>query len=332
MRRREGFTLAELLVSLAVLGIVSIYLTNMLMQQNRAYAAVDEVTEVQSNVRAIADLLEREIRETALMAPEAAAVCIVDNTAGPDVLYVTDGDAYDFASESRYDLGANVTAGTPGAGTVTFSLADLDTDSRPFYDTDADGTADSDFRPGGAVIVVDRSNPQRGAACGPIVAGGVDLGTRRITVDFSLGHATVAAMPLGGPAAEFVVVPAHRYWVDANRRLFRDDLVLAAEVEDLQLAAFFDLDGDGNVDVNEYRGETAGTAFPPTPVWDNRELREVRFNFVVRSAMPDPNLPGAVFQALENRVAPAGGPDGFRRRAFTAAVRTRNVGHRWNAG
>jgi hypothetical protein len=66
-------------------------------------------------------------------------------------------------------------------------------------------------------------------------------------------------------------------------------------------------------------------------VWDNRELREVRFNFVVRSAMPDPNLPGAVFQALENRVAPAGGPDGFRRRAFTAAVRTRNVGHRWNA-
>jgi hypothetical protein len=71
--------------------------------------------------------------------------------------------------------------------------------------------------------------------------------------------------------------------------------------------------------------------FPP-PVWDNRELREVRFSFVVRSTVPDPTLPGAVFQTLENRVAPAGGPDGFRRRAFTAAVRTRNVGHRWNAG
>jgi prepilin-type N-terminal cleavage/methylation domain-containing protein len=331
MRRSAGFTLAELLVSLAVLAIVSVYLTNMLTQQNRAYAAVDEVTEAQSNMRAIADLLEREIRETALMTPEAAAICIVDNVNGPDVLYVTDGDAYDFTSENRYDLGASITVGAPAATTVALRLADLDTDGRPFYDTDADGTADSDFRPGAALIVVDRSNPDRGAACGAVTAGGVNLGTSTVSVDFTLGRTALAARLPGSPAEDLVAIPAHRYWVDANLRLLRDDLALSDDVEDLQLAAFFDLDDDGLVDANEYRGVDAGATFPP-PNWDNRELREVRFNFVVRSRLPDPTLPGAVFQALENRVAPAGGPDGYRRRAFTAAVRTRNVGHRWNAG
>jgi prepilin-type N-terminal cleavage/methylation domain-containing protein len=331
MRRREGFTLAELLVSLAVLAIVSVYLTNMLTQQNRAYAAVDEVTEVQSNMRAIADLLEREVRETALMAPESAAVCIVDNLNAPDVLFVTDGDAYDFTSENRYDLGSEITLGTPSATTVALRLASLDTDKRPFYDTNGDGNADSDFRPGSAVIVVDRANPDRGAACGAIPAGGVNLGTSTVTVDFTAGRAPLAVLQPGSPAGDLVAVPAHRYWVDNNLRLLRDDLALAADVEDLQLAAFFDLDDDGLVDANEYRGVDAAATFPP-PSWDNRELREVRFNFVVRSRLPDPALPGAVFQALENRVAPAGGPDGFRRRAFTAAVRTRNVGHRWNAG
>lgn len=329
MRRRQGFTLAELLVSLAVLGVVSIYLTNMLMQQNRAYAAVDEVTEAQGNMRAIGDLLEREIRETGLMAPEAAALCIVDSTNGPDVLYVTDGDAYDFTSENRYDLGATVTGGAPAAGTTSLVLQSLDTDERPFYDTDGDGTPDSDFRPNGGVIVVDRSNPERGAACGAIRPGGVALGTRTISVDFSLGVAPLAPRPPGSPADDLVAVPAHRYWVDNNRRLLRDELVISEDVEDLQLAAFFDLDGDGVVDANEYRGVTSAASFPP-PTWDNRELREVRFDFVVRSRLPDPNLPGAVFQALENRAVPAGGPDGYRRRVMTAAVRTRNVGHRWN--
>jgi prepilin-type N-terminal cleavage/methylation domain-containing protein len=330
MRRREGFTLAELLVSLAVLGVVSVYLTNMLTQQNRAYAAVDEVTEVQGNMRAIADLLEREVRETALMAPEAAAVCIVDNTTRSDVLYVTDADAYDFTSENRYDLGAGVTAGAVAAASVNFQLSTLSPDGRPFYDTDGDGSADSDFRPGAAVIFVDRANPERGAACGAIPAGGVGLGGKDVTVDFSVGRGALAPRPLGSPAEDLVAVPAHRYWVDNTLRLLRDDLVLSEDVEDLQLAAFFDLDGDGVVDANEYRGVTAASAFPP-PTWDNRELREVRFNFVVRSRLPDPRLPGAVFQTLENRAVPAGGPDGYRRRAFTAAVRTRNVGHRWHA-
>ena len=61
---------------------------------------------------------------------------------------------------------------------------------------------------------------------------------------------------------------------------------------------------------------------------DHATLREIRFSFVTRSRRPDPNLTGATFQVLENR-DPIPGTDGFRRRPYSAAVRIRNVGHRW---
>ena len=165
--RRDGFTLTELLVSLAVLGIVSVYLTNMLTQQNRAYAVVDQVTEAQSSGRAILDLLERELRGTAGLTPEAAAVCGVDNTIRPDLLFVTDGDAYAFDEDDpatkSYDAAAKISSGFTGTGTAdVLRLSSMAPDGVAFYDLDADGTPDSDFRPGGAVIVMDQNNPSRG--------------------------------------------------------------------------------------------------------------------------------------------------------------------------
>jgi prepilin-type N-terminal cleavage/methylation domain-containing protein len=327
---RRGFTLIELLISLAVLAIISVYLTNMLTQQNRAYAVVDQVTEVQSNARALLDLLEREVRATAMLAPEAAAVCGVDNTVNADVLYVTDEDAYDFDKETRYNLGATINAGFVGVGVLeTLVLESIDVDDTPFYDTDADGTPDADFREGGGVIVVDRNNPERGAACGVIAPGGVDVAGKRINVDFSGTPATLGPKPFGSGPADLVAVPAHRYMVNVDNQLMRDDLILSEDVEDLQVSYFFDVDDDGIQDdpMDELPGRSNGDVYSNDD-WDNTELREIRFNFVVRSRLPDPNLPGAVFQATENR-APIGVPDGYRRRVFNASVRPRNVGHRW---
>src|SRR3990172_10787723 len=98
--RRNGFTLTEMLVSLAVLSVVSVYLTQMLIQQNRAYTVVDQVSEIQNNTRAIASLIEQEARGTALMVPEAAAVCGIDRTNASDLLYLTDSDALRFNNAS----------------------------------------------------------------------------------------------------------------------------------------------------------------------------------------------------------------------------------------
>jgi prepilin-type N-terminal cleavage/methylation domain-containing protein len=331
MRRNNGFTLTELLISMAVLGILSVYLTNMLTQQSRAYTVVDQVTEAQGSGRAILDLLERELRGTAGLTPEAAAVCGVDNTNRADVLFVTDGDAYEFDGDDPafkyYDAAAKIDSGLSAAGPGdVLRVASMAPDGQAFYDLDSDGTADSDFRPGGAVIVMDINNPSRGTACGVIVAGGVDVAGKQLTVDFTNGaeNPGLASLPLTA-----WVVPAHRYTVNAQNQLMRDDLRLADDVEDLQLAYFFDsVTADNEVDSNalEYPGTVDGNVYDATD-WDNSELREIRFSFVVRSRMTDPNLPGAVPQPLENH-APAAVPDGFRRRVLTATVRPRNVGHR----
>ena len=58
-RRHAAFSLPEVMVSLAVLAIVSVFLMDMLAQQTRTYQVVDQVSEAQTNLRVITDLLER---------------------------------------------------------------------------------------------------------------------------------------------------------------------------------------------------------------------------------------------------------------------------------
>ncbi len=333
-RFTSGFTLIELLVSFAVLGVVSLYLTDMLTRQSRAYTVVDQVTEVQQNVRAIAHLMEREVRSTGYLAPEAAAVCGLDRTAGPDILFLTDAPAMRFEDDKNYERGARLVGGYDDEGTdEVIQLETLVVDNDPFYDTDGDGTPDSDFQAGGGVIIVDPQDQERGASCG-IITQAPDVGNNTITVDFQLGGAEPDGMPLGpepvgGSGEALVAVPANVYQV-IGTLLRRNDLVLAQDVEDLQFAVFYDIDGDGSVDPGEYQGDD--TSDYVASDWDNRDMREIRFNIVARSRLQDVNFGtgnqlAGTFQRTENR-DPVPGTDGFRRRVYTSSVRPRNVGSR----
>jgi prepilin-type N-terminal cleavage/methylation domain-containing protein len=338
MKRRNGFTLIELMIAMAVLLVVVAYLTEMLTRQSRAYTVVDQVTEAQQNLRAIADLLERELRGTGFMVPEGAAVCGVDLTNNPDVLYVSDGDALDPSNENQLGIGAEILGGFTGTGgNENLTLDDKVIDGLPFYDTDGDGTADSDFlesvnpfRTGG-VIVADRDAPSRGVSCG--IVTNVNAGSNIIRVDFTSNGAAPAGTPLaaGGPG-DLVAVPAHVYMV-VNNQLQRDGMALANDVEDLQFAFFYDTDGDGLEigDDSDYPGSDVPGY--QSSDWDNTDLTEIRVNIVVRTRAEDPDVlqsPGMAqgqWQVTENRIDP-GGFDGFRRRVHTATVRPRNVGLR----
>ena len=95
MARREGFTLIELMIVVAVMGIAVLYMFDSVTAGNRAYMVLDQVAETQQSMRAVADLMERDIRHAGMMVPQGAAVCGVDNTTDPDVLYVSDAEAID---------------------------------------------------------------------------------------------------------------------------------------------------------------------------------------------------------------------------------------------
>ena len=323
-RRRAGFSLMELMISVVVMAIVVVYLVQSFSAQQRTYVMMDQLTEAQQSVRAISDLVEREIRLGGFMVDEGGAVCGVDANNAPDTLFVTDASALDPSAQIQAALGARLAAGSgPSAGTATLGFRAGDTvvlDGQPAYDTNGDNVNDSDFRVGAGAIVYDRANPGRGTACGIVTRV---ISTSQIQVNF-------LASTLGGAAAgaELVVVPAHVYQVNNNAQLLRDGMVLAEDVEDLQVAYFYDSDADQVIDAGENPGST-GTNFTAS-AWNNADLREIRLNFVVRTRAGDPAFTQGTFQTTENRAAPAvtAADPQLRRRVHTTTVRIRNVGNR----
>jgi hypothetical protein len=240
---------------------------------------------------------------------------------------VSDHEAIDPGDDIVSYEGAKITGGVGNVTTGSVITLNLDSviveplsPSRPAYDTNNDGTNDSDFQRNAGVIVMDRNDPDRGVACGQVRS--VDAANDRISVEILSG--TLDTL-IGGP--QLVAVPAVEYRV-AGGVLFRNGLRLARGVEDFQIAYRFDLDGDGAIASSEVRGDAGGTAY----VAKNQsveDLREVRINFVARTRTEDPQFAAGSFQALENRNEVAGN-DGYRRRVYTSTIMPRNLVNRMN--
>jgi prepilin-type N-terminal cleavage/methylation domain-containing protein len=318
----RGFTLIELMISMGVLAVIAVYLLETFTVNNRNYVALDQAIEAQQNMRAVADLIERDVRHAGFMIPEAAAICGIDSTDGPDTLYVSDYEAIDPGDDIVSYWGAEITGGAGNVTTGSVVVLILDSviieppsPSRAAYDTNNDGTNDSDFQKDAGVIVVDRNDPGRGVACGQVRS--VDAANDRIGVEILSGTLDT----LTG-TADLAVVPAVEYRV-AGDVLFRNGLRLARGVEDLQIAYLFDFDGTA-----EFRGDAGGTAY----VAKNQsveDLLQVRIGFVARTRIEDPRFDAGSFQELENR-AEVPGNDGYRRRVHTSTIMPRNLVNRMN--
>jgi len=322
--RRSGFTLIELLLVVAIMGIASLYMFGSVVTTNRTYVVVDQVTESQQGMRALGQLLRRDVRHAGFMIPLAAAVCADDNQGSPDVFYASDAEAIQPDADFSPYEGARVQGGTAnlnGTGSTTvLSLDSLQIEPSPparlAYDTDGDGANDSDFQVGGGAIVIDLNDVDRGAACGTVES--VNLATPSVTVRTVSG-------PLGNSAGgeQLAVIPAHEYRVANGDEIRRNGLLLTAGVEDLQIALFLDANGDNVVDAGEMHGTGSGAnADFDAQDTDLSDMREVRFNLMVRTRREDRDFTGQA-EALENR--PAGGNDGYRRRVQTITVRPRNM-------
>lgn len=318
--RRAGFTLIELLVATAAMAFVLVYSLGTFTANRNAYVVIENVSEAHQNIMAIASMIERDLRNAGYAVPAEAAACGVDSTTAPDMLFVSDADAIRTADNlpaalAGERLSASRTVGLP-PGAVT--VDDVVIDDDPTYDVDGTPGAESDFREDAGYIMVDLDDPTR-VHCGFVTT--VNAGANQITV--------TSETPAPAGAGNWVVVPAHVYRINGGA-LERDGVVMARNVEDFQLAWFYDLDDDGQVDANEDFGSGGGEPDLDNPGWatipDTALLREVRFNLVLRTADSDPNSPtsAGTGQPRENQTN-APGPDGRRRRVHTATIRLRNV-------
>jgi prepilin-type N-terminal cleavage/methylation domain-containing protein len=317
-RLNRGMTLLELMVSSAVLALMMVYILEAFTAYHHHGEVISHVTESQQSMRAVADLMESDIRHAGFMVPTSAAFCGVDSQSSSDVLYVSDADAIDHTNLLVNNLGSSFVGSNVASGANTLELdLILEPSGDAAYDTNADGTPDSDFRPGAGVIIIDSGNPDRGSACGIVVS--VDVGGEKIVVN--LQSDILGTSP--GTGVNLIAIPAHVYSIDSNFTLARDGMSLAAGVEDLQAAYFFDDNGNRRIDAGEYRGDGTGDDFNPKDL-DAANAREIRMSFVTRTRLPDAKFTGGRFQSAENRDVVAGN-DGFRRRVHTSTVLLRNI-------
>jgi prepilin-type N-terminal cleavage/methylation domain-containing protein len=322
MMRNSGFTIIELMVASAIFAIVMVFTLQIFTVNNRAYIKIDSVVDTQQSVRAISSILERDLRHAGMMVPEGAAICGIDNTNAPDLLYISDHTAINPVDAIGTFDGARILGGVTqvNSGTATLGLDTLviepDTPD-PSYDTDGNGVNDSDFnKNGGGVIITDLSDPDRGSVCG--LVKNVNLVTKSITIDIKTASFGAAG------SATLIAVPAIEYRIDSNK-LYRNGLLLAGGVEDLQLAFFLDSNGNFTLNVGELHGISGNNYVAKDS--DASDLRAVRFNVVTRTRSEDERFTQGFFQNMENRDAIAG-QDGYRRRVHTAIVRMRNIGDR----
>lgn len=343
---RRGFSLIELMITLTLFSIVMTGVFESFTRQHKTSIVTEDVVEVQQSVRAIAALVEREIRMAGFLVPNGAGICGLDVTDGPDELFVSEIEPIVPDDVQAGDLGAEVISNwsnpSPGGSafplTLDDSAEDLDGDGASFYDNDGNNTPESDFREGGGFILTDVNNPQRGSVCGIVESVTSATVIRIEVVSGRLGLRDA----VNGAEERIIIVPAAHYAMNTEAafvgrgRFDRNGDLLAESIDDFQVSYIFDVDEDGVIDdavatVDEQPGQTGRGTYNPG-LYNNGTLKQVNVSLVVRTRATDPDFEVGDFINLENRAqvvnADAGNPgDGtFRRRVITASIRPRNIG------
>ena len=97
MRWDKGFTLIEILIAMAIAGVVMAGVYSAYSSQQRSYIVQDQIAGMQQNLRAAMDLMEREIRMAGFDPHRNSGAGII-SPVGSDYLtftFVADDDLYD---------------------------------------------------------------------------------------------------------------------------------------------------------------------------------------------------------------------------------------------
>ena len=310
-----GFTLVEMLVAVAIAGIVGMAAITVFTSTTRTTTAQTDLTDAQQNVRAAMDRLSQHVRAAGFGLPERATfsltfgantftrpVSVTNSATGPDSLDL---------------VGIGREAGILGDYNQSASGCNMPATTCLWLDSN------SDFKKDGTFNALSRYISLGGAAF--LEVSGID-GDNKIILTEPLANLSVDFFNIT-PRPSVFILQALRYTIATNLEncstvqpcLAVQDFsvsinrnVLAQGIEDLQIGVFIsppDTSGGGPATFSN----NGSTSSP--------NLSALRINLVGKARNAD-RTSTFTRPALEDRAESA--PDSFRRRVMTSVVKIRN--------
>lgn len=336
-KNRSGFTLVEVLVSMAIFGIILAGVVKVYEVSNRSYMVQQDMAAMQQNVRVSKMFLERDIRmagagvgEDTSMEDSGLYAIEFDNDyaagdTGTDQIIVRylDFDAGSCGGASPCDDLPQLTlvASMP----PTSSNADVNEElgNNPYDAWTADctcgGTTYTQPTPGYKAIICEPD----GSPCDIVfVTGAQNTGAGNPdNVQNSpyggFNNKVLNTYPAGSTINFFNEDSLMTVTYDVvNGILRRNGQPLAEDIEDLQFAFGLDTNGDGTVNQTITGADLTDA--------QKTQVRWVRINILGRTPSQHRGFTGSR-PAVEDHAA-AGTTDGYRRKQLTVTVKVRNLG------
>ncbi len=337
----RGFTLIELMISLAIFAVVSLAAFSVLSASQKTAIMNDQTVQIQRNVRLAMDLIARDLRMAAYGNPAAGtAGCAQQLTATDNAVGADAGpDAIQMVTVDQ-QVGTLASAYTSGNATITVSNLPAGVLAANDVITLEGTVLASTSLPTGNILTLS-SVQSTGSSTFPI-------GTAVFRLACVTYQVTGADGKVGGTGIVFTPY-----------QLLRNAVPIVDGIEDLQLA--YGIDADGNGIIDDQAGGTANvvdcldfvpngtactqgttllaagtvTSLPSSVNATPTSVRQVRITVVGRAVPPeaantvnnvwkDSTFTGSsAVQAEDHAIA---GTTGIRRRSLTRGVTLRNVG------
>ncbi|QII13900.1 type IV fimbrial biogenesis protein PilW [Candidatus Kuenenia stuttgartiensis] len=210
--KKDGFTLIELIISLAIFLILAIVAIRMFLVQRKVFTIQEQVSEMHQNVRSAMDLVSREVRMAGYL---VGTTSVITNSGTNTITFLSDID-------SDIVVTLNTNPANAGDSQISVNLSDSNdtvalTDY--IYISDSEGSS-TDFILAGNPAYSVSGEPDTIYLSAPLTNSYTDLGSTTVrTVEVvTFGHDTnnLKIERNSQPAAENIEILSFTYDTDAT--------------------------------------------------------------------------------------------------------------------